>query len=109
MATSPVHKVIRQLRNALGVRQVERLSDGELLGEFIARRDEAAFEVLPGAVSQVIEKDAQAVVGELLGTQLLPKQEGQGVLQAIGPVTNGTLAVVGLRKDVGQPADCQSS
>src|SRR5262245_25140757 len=46
MASSPMSEVLRHLRGALGLRAGEARGDGELLGDFIARRDEAAFAAL---------------------------------------------------------------
>jgi RNA polymerase sigma factor (sigma-70 family) len=46
MASNRMSQVIHQLRRAALVRAAEGATDGELLGRFIERRDEAAFEAL---------------------------------------------------------------
>src|SRR5437879_11945595 len=46
MATSPMNRVVEQLRHAVRARPEAELSDGQLLDCFIARREEAAFEML---------------------------------------------------------------
>ncbi len=43
MATTPLDRVLRDIRGAAARREVGSLADGELLGLFLARRDEPAF------------------------------------------------------------------
>jgi RNA polymerase sigma factor (sigma-70 family) len=68
MATGQPRGVIRHLRQAALLQGAAGLTDGELLGRFIARRDEAAFEALVrrhgpmvlGVCRRVLENDADA-------------------------------------------------
>src|SRR5205823_4490673 len=46
MATNPMSKVIQHLRRAVLLREGVGLTDGQLLGCFIGRREEAAFAAL---------------------------------------------------------------
>src|SRR5205085_3337114 len=46
MTTGPTNRAFRHLRRAALVRGGDSLSDGQLLDGFLARRDQAAFEVL---------------------------------------------------------------
>ena len=46
MATDQLNSVVRQLRRAALLQEHGDLTDGQLLEGFLARRDEAAFEVL---------------------------------------------------------------
>src|SRR5262245_51040356 len=46
MPTNPMNRVIQHLRSAVLRREDWGLTDGQLLGSFVERRDEVAFEVL---------------------------------------------------------------
>jgi hypothetical protein len=46
MPSSPMNRFVQHLRSAVLLRECDGLGDGDLLGSFIERRDEAALAAL---------------------------------------------------------------
>ena len=67
--------------------------------------EEIVLQGVPIGTIEVIQEDTEAVITELLRTQGGAEEGTQRVLEAVGPILDSGLAMIGLREDVGDPAD----
>jgi hypothetical protein len=103
---------VTQLHDTIGFNSVVTAGGGGIevkgmTGELVdieAGEEQSRLEAIPVNSSEAREKDAKAVITELMGTQGRAKEGSESVGERVGPVLDSVFAVVGLGEDVGKPA-----
>ena len=104
---------VPQLHQAVVVDGVVAIAGGGVEADPLARRQgidlavdapEVGFQLVPGRrIAEAFQDQGEAIVAELDGPDGLADEGLEGVLEAVDPLLDVGLAVVGLGEDVGDP------
>ena len=64
MATEQLTRVLRHVRQLIGLGREDDLTDNELLDRFVGRLDESAFEVLVRRHGPMVQRTCRRVLGD---------------------------------------------